>query len=329
MTQFTQSTHSSNALNGLIAEEFARTASELPESASEESTPSAIDPGALADEPADTTASPRWRFTFEPYVYVPLHVNGHIDVGNFTTGIGDDTNLTDVDRTIDIDIDTNIQDVVDTIRDTLIFGFMGRTEAWRNHLGIIFDAAYLDLEQDNTTTLNIRQSLRDRIPTEINVETTFTYGQFDLGAGYRFADDSKLATAATDFDLGPVVFDVIGGVRLYTIHTGLDIDTNLGGGREFDRNTTLLSPLLSARLRWNLSDNLALSARGDLAGFGVGSLDLAWSVTTGLDWMFSGNTSFFLGYRVAGIDLSKEVRDRDLDVNLTYHGPYLGMVFRF
>lgn len=293
-----------------------------------EEAPEAI-PDELDTESADTDPSPRWRFTFEPYVYIPLHVEGEVGINSFENRFGEDTDLDDVGRVIDIDIDTDVSEVIDTVRDSSFFGFMGRTEAWRNRFGLVFDASYLSLQQSNTTSLDVPDPLGNLVPSEIEVDTHFSYGQFDLGVGHRFAN-GNLTEAETDFDLGPVVFDVVGGLRLYTVSSGIEIDTNLGRReQEFDEDTTFVTPLLSGRLRWNMSRNVALSLRGDIAGFGIGGLDLAWSATTGLDWMFSGNTSIFLGYRVSSFDYSSDGGDRDLDIDLLLHGPYLGMVFRF
>lgn len=282
----------------------------------------------MDSESAETASSPRWRFTFEPYVYIPLNVEGEIGINNYEPRFGEDINLIDINRVLEININTNISNVIDVLRDRSFFGFMGRTEAWRNRFGIIFDASYISLSQNNTTSLNVPDRLINIIPSEIEVDTHFSYGQFDLGVGYRFAD-GNFTEAATDFDLGPVVFDVMGGMRLYTISSGIDISTNLGRSREFDRDTTFLAPLLSSRLRWNMSRDLALNVRGDIAGFGVSGLDLAWSATTSLDWMFSGNTSFVAGYRFSSIDYSRDFRNRSLNIDLLFHGPYFGMVFRF
>lgn len=278
---------------------------------------------------AESPPSLDWRFTFEPYIYIPLHVDGEIGIGEFTSEIGDDTPLGEISDTIDVNINTNLASAIDTLRDTLIFGFMGRTEAWRGDFGIIFDGAYISLEQDNEINLAVPPRFQPIIPTDIDVETKFSYGQFDLAAGYRIADRSRFADAATDFDLGPLVFDVMGGLRLYTLSQSIDINTNLGNDRDFSRDSTIITPLISSRLRWNLSHNFALGIRGDMAGFGVDGLDLAWALTSGFDWMFSGNTSVSLGYRISSLDYSKEVRGRNVDVDLLFHGPYASFVFRF
>ncbi|HEY9643633.1 MAG TPA: hypothetical protein V6C57_24300, partial [Coleofasciculaceae cyanobacterium] len=265
-----------------------------------------------ADSPAEGTEpspAPRWRFSFEPYGYIPVSVDGNVSIGNFSTNI---------------DRNTSVQDVISKLSSTLNFGFIGRAEAWREHLGFIVDAFYLNLGQNNTATRDVPCCFQNIIPSRIDTDITVSYGQFDLGAGYRFAN-GNLATAATEFDAGPVIFDVIAGMRIYTLSQNIDISTNLGTNRELGRSATFVTPLLSSRLRWNLSHRWALGARADFAGFGVSGLNLAWSATAGVEWMFSGNTSALLGYRFSSIDYNRN----ELGVDLQFHGPYLGIKFRF
>lgn len=265
------------------------------------------------NEETEPSPSLRWRFTFEPYVFIPLNVEGDVSVGDFTT---------------DIDVNSDFTDAVSTARETLNFAFLGRFEAWRGNLGLIFDASYINVEQDNTLSRDVQDCCENIFPSEIDTEITVRYGQFDLGAGYRFSGGNP-AEAATEFDLGPVVFDAIAGMRIYTLNQKIETSNNLGTDRELDSGSTFVAPLLSSRLRWNLSRKFALGARGDIAGFGVSGLDLAWSISAGFDWLFSGNTSVLLGYRVSSIDYARKVRGEDLELDILLHGPYLGIVLRF
>ncbi len=298
--------------DALTIDELADESPESTESSDELSADaSTIDQSDSLSQETEPSPSLRWRFTVEPYIFIPLDVEGDVTIGDFTT---------------DIDRNSSLPEFVDTARDTLNFGFLGRFEAWRGNLGLILDTSYINVERNNTRSPDILDG--EILPSEIDTAITVRYGQFDLGGGYRFAGGNP-AEAATEFDLGPVVFDVIAGMRIYTSSQKIEISNNLGRDRELDNSTTFVTPLLSSRLRWNLSRKVALGARGDVAGFGVSGLDLAWSVTGGVDWMFSGNTSVLLGYRVSSIDYTREVRDEDLGLDLLLHGPYLGVLFRF
>jgi hypothetical protein len=255
-------------------------------------------------EETNEPAPPRWRFIFLPYGFVPLSVEGDVTV-----------------RDLSADINLGLDDVLNPLN----FAAAGRLEAWRGNLGFIFDAAYFSVEQDNSISRSGLDCLDCIFPTEIDTETKARYGQFDLGVGYRFASVNP-SEAATEFDLGPLVFDAIAGLRVYAIQAEIDVSTNLGTSLERERSKTIVEPLVSGRIRGNLSSNLAGWVRGDIAGFGIQGLVFAASFTGGLEWMFSGNTSLLLAYRISTIQYNS---DDDLELDLLLHGPYLGMVFRF
>jgi hypothetical protein len=266
------------------------------------------EPGESEPEPipeeTDEPASPRWRFTFQPYGFVPLSVEGDVTVRDFSS-----------------DISLGLDDILNPLN----FAAAGRFEVWRGNLGFIFDGAYFSIEQDNSISRSGLDCLDCIFPSEIDIETKVRYGQFDLGVGYRFGAVNPSA-AATEFDLGPLVFDAIVGMRIYAIHGEIDLSTNLDTSRELERSKTIFEPMVSGRIRWNLSPDLAGWVRGDIAGFGIQGMVLATSFTGGLEWMFSGDTSLLLGYRISTIQYNS---DDNLELDLLLHGPYLGMVFRF
>ncbi|QYO67890.1 hypothetical protein [Leptolyngbya sp. 7M] len=68
--------------------------------------------------------------------------------------------------------------------------------------------------------------------------------------GYRVAANST--NAATEFELGPLVFDAIVGMRIYAIRQEINVSTNIGTDRNLERNNTVVTPMVSSRLRWNL-----------------------------------------------------------------------------
>ena len=257
-------------------------------------------------EPEATSHSPRWHVTFTPYGFVPLSVDGSATVRDFTA----DFNLG-----------------LDDILSPLNFAAAGRIEAWRGNLGFIFDGAYFDIGQENSRSRSIPNCLCNIFPSEIDTEVNVQYGQFDLGVGYRVG--ANVSNASTEFDMGPIVFDAIVGMRIYALYQEIDLSTNLGTGRNLENSNTIVTPLVSGRLRWNLSPNLAGWVRGDFAGFGIGGTLMAASVTGGIDWMFSGNTSLLLAYRISSLQYTTDVRGEDFDLDLLLQGPYMGIVFRF
>lgn len=268
--------------------------------------PDELDTSETTPEQEEASPSPRWRFTFAPYGFIPLSADGSATVRDFTA-----------------DIDLGLDDILDPLN----FAAAGRLEAWKGNLGFIFDGSYFDMGQENSRSLSIPNCLCNIFPSEINTEINVEYGQFDLGVGYRVAANSS--NAATEFELGPIVFDVIAGIRIYAIHQEINLSTNLGTNRDLERSNTLVTPLVSGRLRWNLSPKLAGWVRADIAGLGIGGTVMAASATGGLDWMFSGNTSLLLAYRISSLQYNTDIRGEAFKLNLLMQGPYMGIVFRF
>ncbi len=151
----------------------------------------------------------------------------------------------------------------------------------------------------------------------------------DLAATYRFYDPAKVNPKgiATEFDLGPVLFDVIGGMNITSVNSDLDLTTNLGGAVSSDNGATVVSPLLGGRFRWNTSPKFAVVVAGSVSGFGISGLS-QYSFRTGIDWMFSGNTSLGLGYRFGFLNYNKG-GDRDFSLEANQSGPYISFGFRF
>lgn len=286
---------------------------QIAQTASSDETDSPTESAAEPEETPETTSesegtssSPQWLFTLTPYAFVPFSVDGTATIGEVT----EDFNLG-----------------LDDILSPLNFAAAGRFEAWKGHLGFIFDGAYFNLGQDNSRSLAVPDCLCGILPSEIDTEVNVQYGQFDLGVGYRIADN--LSKAANDFELGDLVFDAVVGVRIYALRQEIDISTNINTGRNLDESNTLITPLASGRFRWNVSPTLAGWVRGDIAGFGLDGTLLTLSVTGGVDWMFSGNTSLLLAYRLSSLNYATDVRGKDFDLNVLMHGPYMGVVFRF
>lgn len=271
-----------------------------PEPASASETPETI------PKAEDSSGSPRWRFNVIPNAFLPLGVDGHVTVRDFRA-----------------DLNLGLDDILEQLN----FALAGRVEAWRGNLGLVFDAAYFDLGQDRSVALPLPNCLCNVLPSRINTEINVQYGQFDLGVGYRYG--TNLSSAATEFEMGPLVLDAILGIRIYTFAQEIKISTNLGDDRNLQSNTTLITPLLSGRIRWNVSPTLAGWVRGDLAGFGIGGTLFATSFTVGIDWLFTGNTSLLVAYRLSTLHYTVDVRGEELGLNLFLHGPYVGVVFRF
>ncbi|MBE9171457.1 hypothetical protein IQ238_29545 [Pleurocapsales cyanobacterium LEGE 06147] len=265
----------------------------------------------------------RWHFLFQPYIYLPITIYGDATFDNSESR-----------RTVTRDIVIDAEQITTAIQNELNFAFLGDWQAWtpNYHLGLFANVNYLSASNEDTLTRPVRRpGLADFISSQLQAEVDTQVWSVDLAAAYRFYNRSQVNPKGifTEFDLGTFVFDLVGGLNIASVNADLDLSTNLGGQAEFDGSTTVVSPVLGGRLRVNASPKLAVVTAGSVSGFGIGGLT-QWSVRSGLDWMFSGNTSLGLGYRFGYVSYNKDFdRDRDVGVSLNQNGPYLSFTFRF
>lgn len=121
-------------------------------------------------------------------------------------------------------------------------------------------------------------------------------------------------------------FDLIAGLR----YLDMDLDLHLGGRSNLAVNTSYdwLDPLIGARWNWHFASNWQLIVRGDVGGFGVGS-DLSWQAISLLDWQPFENVSFIAGYRALYEDYEDDDGLELFKIDATFHGPVLGLNFRW
>lgn len=263
--------------------------------------------GQAAD--ASTAAEIPWRFVLEPYVYLPFETSGDVIINN-----------------IEVPFDYDLGEVLES----LTFATYGRFEAWQGPWAFVFDGYYFNTVESDSVQINTPPILQGLLPGQVTIDSTVetSFTKLDFAGAYRFGDGNlaeAFTTADTEFDLGPFLFDVIAGVRLYFFSNDIHLTSNIG--REFDisRSSTFVEPLLGGRARWNLSDHLAVLAAANVSGFGIGDMTFSLESYAGIDWMFSGNTSLTAAYRITYIDYDRD----NSGFNLFQHGPALGVKFRF
>ena len=257
-----------------------------------------------------------------PYIYVPFNISGS------ATFEGSEDFRNDFDDP-SIDFDISPSDIKTTLQNSLNFAFLGELEAWTPDytIGILANLDYVSLSSEETVNRSVRRpGLADFVPTELNAEVDTELWRADLAGSYRFYDAAKVNPEGvySEFDLGPFVFDVFGGLSLVSINADLELSTNLGGEGESSRSQTIVSPLIGGRVRWNATPKLAVLGSGSVSGFGISGLT-QYAIQGWVDWMFSGNTSLAAGYRFSFLDYSADRVDLSVDQN----GPYLNIGFRF
>ena len=173
---------------------------------------------------------------------------------------------------------------------------------------------YLDT---NFIGLNFENEFSTRLPgRSISADLDFTYILINAGLIYTVAEWTE--------GTGTTAFDFMGGLRYTHYDIDLDIDP-----LPVDLSATLdwWDITLCARLRGEYDSGWFWSLRGDLAGADIEARFSAQVVGAfGRDFTLgSVNMSWMAGYRY----LYQEWDDGADAVDLTTHGPMVGLRFRF
>lgn len=120
-------------------------------------------------------------------------------------------------------------------------------------------------------------------------------------------------------------------------YTYLDIKLDFDGVFQVRRNDvsankSWVEPLLGARTIWGLSERWAVTAAGDIGGFGIGS-DFAWDAVGLIGYRFNlfgdKNPRVLAGYRVLSQDYTDGSGRNKFKWDVTLHGPILGLDIGF
>jgi hypothetical protein len=178
-----------------------------------------------------------------------------------------------------------------------------RFEGIRHPWGFYLDGTYMSLGGDAQARVG---PFRVR---GLDVDGEFTQAWLDFGGMYRFGERGRS-------------LDVMAGGR----YSYLAADVSIGPFLDVDDWKDFWAPVIGGRLTYALSEKWVVSLAGDAGGFGVGeAADLSWGLTGILGYRLSDTTTMAFGYRFYDIQFS----DRDLDLDLQFHGPVVGLAFRF
>jgi hypothetical protein len=189
------------------------------------------------------------------------------------------------------------------IMSNLDFGFMGTLEYRRGRLGLIGDAVYM------------------------NVGTSRDLPGI---AGFTSADGRLKQLGATGYvawrasDLSFVDIDLLGGFRVFSINTSVELDAQGQGGPGFSVNETWVDPVLGTRVAFHLSDRWTATGLVDVGGFGVGSA-ISWQGLVKFAYRISRNVSAEAGYRYLHYDRSTP----PVRLEQSFSGPLLGVTIGF
>jgi hypothetical protein len=182
--------------------------------------------------------------------------------------------------------------------------FMGSFEARYGSLGFLVDAIHLP------------------VSTKITTHDIFFQGgnaelKADTGTGialYRVLED-------------PVQFADAGlGFRAWGFSADLGLNPGLLQGVAVNRAAGWTDPLIGARYHRELGSGFALTAYGDVGGFGVGAHS-DWQVLGTVDYTLSPSWNLHLGYRSLNFDITGS--EGRFGFNVHMRGPIIAGTFRF
>lgn len=270
----------------------------------------------------ESALGPGWRLEFVPYIWLST-IQGTSTVGGRTVGV-----------------DVGYEELVDLIGDhfSLLAG-MAHLELGHERLFGFLDVIGSSVDTDGSAHLkSIDDPSHPGISTgrinaaaNLRLDTVF----FEFAAGYR-ALELALPKRAQ-----PVYVDAIAGGRYNYFWTRVHATTStkilglpqgsqavsqaVAGGGDVD----WVDPFIGLRFGVPLTDDIQLTFRGDIGGFGAGS-DLAWNLIGGLQyripWEPLGVHPWFaLGYKVYAFDYESG----SLAMDLTMQGPVtaIGLAF--
>ena len=167
-------------------------------------------------------------------------------------------------------------------------GLAGHLEANKNRCTLLFDFQYINVSDKPDTV-------------EIRVKNTVLEG----GGAYRLHPS----------------FEAIGGVRIVNYKVELTPDLI----EPIEKSKTWVDPFIGGRAKAKIADNFSVSARFDIGGFGVGS-DFSWNLILGGSYDLK-RVSLMFGYRAWNVDYDSGERLRELKLDLTTSGPFVGITF--
>lgn len=198
------------------------------------------------------------------------------------------------------EIDAGFDDLFDKTNFALAPGF----EIGKGNWAFAFHGFFSQLESESVFPLLNRTGT-----------TTLDTYIFDLALGYRVVDVPMGDKEDQRFSLTPVV-----GLRTSYFSTEMSID----GLPSVSKSQTLWDPFVGGRVNLAFNRQVAWRTEASIGGFGAGS-DLTWTAQSFIDWRFHERIELNVGYRALYYDFEND----DFELDLTMHGPWIGMSFYF
>jgi hypothetical protein len=191
-------------------------------------------------------------------------------------------------------IDQSFGDIIENLEAGGMGAFRARKGPWAHTI----DAMYSGLGAEASTS-----------GVSVDVDVDQLIASYDIG--YEIAENLQ----------------VLAGVR----YNAIDVDLAVRAGTASFRasgDKDWVDPYVGLSSTLVLTDTLALSVRGDIGGFDVGS-KFAWQAVVLLDWRFSETFLAAFGYRILDTDYEDGSGASFFRYDVTMSGPAIGIGWRF
>jgi len=222
------------------------------------------------------------------------------------------------------DVDMSFGD----IWDNLDIGGQAHIEFWWKKWIFFVDPLYMKLSSKNSQT---------RIINTIKAKAEVKMFSMDLAMGYRLAELalSSGSTKSNNFKSWPALsIDMYGGGRILSVDntTKLILVTPIGERKQkINIDETWFDFIVGTRFIFDFTENLLLSIKTDIGGFGLG-------FSSDIDWNFAANLGYqlpwwgvtpYIGYRVLYVDYEDGSGNNRFKYDIWHTGPQVGVGVRF
>jgi opacity protein-like surface antigen len=234
-----------------------------------------------SSKPATTEASPpKWQFELTPYLWM-AGISGTIGIGRLPSQ----------------EVSASFGDILSH----LTFAIMGTGEVRRGRFGLLADAVYMNLSQNDTTAPPGFSG------TDVNVKQ----GLYTFAATFRTTR-------------GKIPLDVVAGGRYANLTSTISLAAGALPARSGVASEGWWAPFIGLRVLLPLSRKWELAGYGDFGGFD-GYANTQWQLLGGINFKISKLVVAKAGYRYIDVEYIKN----ELKQDLAYSGFYLGAGFRF
>lgn len=189
----------------------------------------------------------------------------------------------------------------------LDFGFMTAVEARRGLWGVLLDGMYMKVSDSVTAA-------PAGIPVSVTGQMRIRQTMLAAALAYRVAE-------------GPMLWDLVAGLRHNVVDAQVGIDANasgLAGSAQRSGKTRWTDPYAGVRATLPIDKRWSAVGSADVGGFGVGS-DFTWQALAGFKYDASEKTTLHFGYRAMKVDYDQA----GLRYDMANDGLYAGMGVRF